>query len=148
MTPTVPPKSSMLVASLSIWMYAAITCAALPFLFAVPQLKTVGSMAPLIAALIVGALVSVPLSILVRRLSGFSAPKGNVWAMLTAREAVFFGVICWGMPLGLMFVVNEFLEHSDPFAVVTSAIIWPVSGVAFGLLARWLGQRRGVGETA
>ncbi len=143
-----PPKSNMLVASLSIWMYAAITCAALPFLYAVPQLKTVGSMAPLIAALIVGALVGVPLSILVRRLSGFSAPQGNVWAMLTAREAVFFGIMCWGIPLGLMFAVNEFLEHSDPFAVVTSAIVWPASGVAFGLLARWRGQRRSGGEMA
>lgn len=142
------PKSSMLVASLGIWMYAAISCAALPFLYAVPRLKSVGSMAPLIAALIVGALVGVPLSIAVRRLSGFSAPQKNVWAMLTAREAVFFGIVCWGVPLGLMFAVNEFLEYADPFAAVTLAVIWPVTGVAFGLLARWLGRRRGIGEIA
>ena len=143
-----PPKSNMLIASLGIWMYAAITCAALPFFYAVPQLKSMGSMAPLIAALIVGALVGVPLSIVVRRMTGFSAPQKNVWAMLTAREAIIFGIICWGLPLGLMFAVNEFLEYANPFAVVTSAIVWPVSGVAFGLLARWLGQRRGVSETA
>ncbi len=74
-------KSSMLVACLGVWMYAAVSCAALPFLFAVPQLKAVGSMAPLIAALVIGALVGVPLSIVVRRLSGFSAPKENVWAI-------------------------------------------------------------------
>jgi len=141
-------KSNMLVASLSIWMYAAVMCAALPFLYAVPQLKTVGSMAPLIAALIVGALVSVPLSIAVHRMSGFDAPKGNVWAMLTAREAVFFGIMCWGLPLGLMFALNEFLETSNPFTVVTSVIVWPASGIAFGLLARWLGRRRGASETA
>ena len=142
------PKSSMLVASLSIWMYAAITCAALPFLYAVPQLKALGSMAPLIAALIVGALVGVPLSNVVCRMTGFNTRQKNVWAMLTAREAVVFGIICWGIPLGLMFAVNEFLKSSDAGAVVTSAVIWPVSGVAFGLLARWLGQRRGVSETA
>jgi hypothetical protein len=142
------PKSSMLVVSLSIWMYAAITCAALPFFYAVPQLKSVGSMAPLIAALIVGALVSVPLSLAVRRLSGFNTPQKNVWATLTAREAVFFGIMCWGLPLGLMFALNEFLETSNPFTIVASVVVWPASGVAFGLLARWLGQRRGVGETA
>jgi len=129
-------------------MYAAVSCAALPFLFAVPQLKTIGSMAPLIAALIIGALVGVPLSIVVRRLSGFSAPKRNVWAMLTAREAVFFGIICWGVPLGLMFVVNDFLASSDPFVAVPHLIIWPVSGVAFGLLARWQAQRRSGSEMA
>jgi hypothetical protein len=141
-------KSSMLVACLGVWMYAAVSCAALPFLFAVPQLKAVGSMAPLIAALVIGALVGVPLSIVVRRLSGFSAPKENVWAMLSAREAAFFGIICWGMPVGLMFAVNEFLEYSSPFAIVSAIIIWPVSGIAFGLLARWQAQRRGGSQNA
>ena len=137
-----PPKSSLLVATLSAWMYAAISCAALPFLYVVPQLKAMGGMAPLIAALVVGALVAIPLSIFVRRMSGFSAPEKNVWAMLTAREAAIFGVVSWGIPVGLMFMVNEFLERSDPFAVVPALVIWPVGGVAFGLLTRWLAQRR------
>ncbi len=141
-------KSSMLIACLGIWMYAAVTCAALPFLYAQPQLKSIGAMAPLIAALVIGALVGVPLSVAVRRLSGFSAPEKNAWAMLTAREAVFFGIIAWGMPIGLMFVVDKFLQDPNLFAIVPLAIVWPVTGVAFGLLARWLGRRRGGGELA
>jgi len=135
-------KPSMLIACLGIWMYAAVTCAALPFLHALPQLKSIGPMAPLIAALIIGAVVGVPLSIVVRRLSGFSAPEKNVWAVLTAREAVFFGIICWGMPLGLMFIVNDFLASSDVFVAVPQLIIWPVTGIAFGLMLRWQAQRR------
>ena len=141
-------KSSMLIACLGIWMYAAVSCAALPFLHAVPQLTSLGPMAPLIAALILGALVGVPLSIVVRRMSGFSAPEKNVWGPLTAREAVVFGITSWGLPLGLMFAVNEFLQSSDPFVIVSAAIVWPASGVAFGLLARWLGQRRRGSEMA
>jgi len=141
-------KSSMLIACLGSWMYAAVTCAALPFLHALPQLNGIGPMAPLIAALVIGALVGVPLSIVVRRLSGFSAPEKNVWGALTVREAVLYGIIAWGMPIGLMFVVNEFLQNSDPFAVVTAAIIWPLSGVAFGLLARWQAQRRSGSQNA
>jgi len=141
-------KSSMLIACLGSWMYAAVTCAALPFLHALPQLNSIGPMAPLIAALVIGALVGVPLSIVVRRLSGFSAPEKNVWGALTVREAVLYGIIAWGMPIGLMFVVNEFLQSSDPLAVVSAAIIWPVSGVAFGLLARWQAQRRSGSQNA
>lgn len=137
-------RISMLFACLGIWMYAAVACAALPFLHAAPQLKSIGPMAPLIAALIIGALVSVSLSIIVRRLSGFGSPRSekSSWAALTTQEAVFFGIVCWGLPMGLMFVVNEFLEYSNPFAVVPAAVVWPVSGIAFGLMARWQAQRR------
>jgi hypothetical protein len=139
-----PPKSSMLVACLGIWMYAAVSCAALPFLYAVPQLKSMGPMAPLIAALVIGALVGVPLSIVVRRLSGFSSPSSekNIWATLTAREAMIYGIISWGVPLGLMFVVNDFLATSDPSVAVPQLIIWPVTGIAFGLMLRWQARRR------
>jgi hypothetical protein len=92
-------------------MYAAISCAALPSLNALSNLKSVGSFAPLFAALIVGALVGVPLSIAVHRLCGLSSSKNetNVWGILTAREAALFGIISWGVPVGLMFIVNEFL---------------------------------------
>jgi len=132
-------KPNMLIACLGIWMYAAVSCAALPFLHALPQLKSIGPMAPLIAALIIGALVGVPLSIVVRRLSGFSSPRSekNVWAALTAREAVLYGIITWGVPLGLMFVVNDFLASSDP-----ELIIWPATGIVFGLMLRWQARRR------
>lgn len=70
-------KSNMLVVSLSTWMYAATSCAVLPFLHALPQLKSIGSMAPLVAALVVGALAGIPLSILVRRLSGVNSPRSE-----------------------------------------------------------------------
>jgi len=143
-------KSSMLVACLGSWMYAAVSCASLPFLHAVPQLKSIGPMAPLIAALIIGALVGVPLSMVVRRLSGFSSPRSdkNTWGALTAREAVLYGIIAWGIPVGLMFVVNEFLQNSKPFAVVSMVVVWPASGIAFGLLARWQAQRRSGSQNA
>lgn len=142
MSATMSPKASMLVAGLGAWMYAATACAALPFLYAIPQLKGAGSMAPLIAALSLGAVVCIPLSISARRMSGLPAPEKNMWAMLTAGEAVFFGVICWGMPLGLMFATDEFLQSADAFAVVPEAITWLLTGVAFGLVARWQAQRR------
>jgi len=143
------PKPAMLITSLSIWMYAAIMCAALPFLYAMPQLVAAGSIAPLIAAAIMGAGVGVPLTIAVRRRTGFGgALQKNAWATLTTREAVFFGIVCWGLPLGLIFVLDEFLKSSDPIAAVPAAIVWPLSGVAFGPAARWLGRRRAVSETA
>lgn len=135
-------KPSMLIACLGSWMYAAVSCAALPFLHAAPELKSIGPMAPLFAALAIGALTGIPLSIAVRRLSGFDAPEKNAWAALTAREAVAFGVISWGMPLALMFVVNDFFDDARPSTLVSGAIVWPVSGIAFGLLARWLALRR------
>jgi hypothetical protein len=141
-----PPKSSLLFVSLSTWMYAAVSCAALPFCYAVPQLKAMGGTVPLLAALVVGALVSIPLSLIVRRMSGFSVPEKNVWSLLTAREAAAFGVMSWGVPVGLMFVVNEFLDRADPIAVIPAVVIWPLAGIAFGLLARWLAQRRGARE--
>lgn len=137
-------KSNMLVVSLSTWMYAATSCAVLPFLHALPQLKSIGSMAPLVAALVVGALAGIPLSILVRRLSGVDSPRSeaNAWATLTAGEAALFGIITWGLPVGLMFVVNEFLQSSNPFVAVPGFIIWPASGTMFGLIARWQAMRR------
>ncbi len=142
-------KPSILIACLGIWMYAAVTCAALPFLHALPQLKSIGSMAPLIAALVLGALVGVPLSIVVRRMSGFSSPRTdkNVWAALTALEAALYGIIAWGMPLGLMFIVNDFLGSPDIFAAVPELIIWLATGIAFGLMLRWQSKRR-VGQDA
>lgn len=138
-----PQRPSMIIACLGSWMYAAVSCAALPFLHASADLKSMGAMAPLIAALVIGALVGVPLSIAVRCVSGFGAPDKDAWASLNKREAVFFGIVSWGIPLGLMFAVNDFLEHSSRLALVTGGIIWPVSGIAFGLLARQLAQRRG-----
>jgi hypothetical protein len=144
------PKSTMLVVCLSTWMYAAISCAALPILHALPTLKSIGSFVPLFAALVAGALIGVPMSITVHRLCGLSSSKSekNVWGDLTTREAAIFGIVCWGVPVGLMFVVHEFLQSSDPFVAVSGFIIWPASGVAFGLIMRWLARRRSGSQVA
>jgi hypothetical protein len=137
-------KPSMLFACLAVWMYAAVACAALPFLYALPQLKSLGVMAPMIAALMIGVVAGLPLSSAARRLSGFGSLKGekNVWAALTAREAVLYGIIAWGVPLGLMFAVDDFLASSDMLEAVPNLIVWPVTGIAFGLMLRWQAQRR------
>jgi len=55
---------------------------------------------------------------------------------------VLYGIITWGVPLGLMFVVNDFLASSDLFVVVPELIIWPATGIAFGLMLRWQARRR------
>ena len=81
---------------------------------------------------------------MVRRLCALNSAysDANVWASLTAYEAAVFGIICWGMPVGLIFLLNELLRSSNLFIVVPSLIIWPASGVAVGLIMRWLSQRR------
>jgi hypothetical protein len=127
-----------------------VACAALPFLYALPQVKGIGSMAPLIAALLLGGLVGVPLSIAARRLSGFGSPRNdkNVWAALTALQAALYGVISWGAPLGLMFVVNDFLKSQDLYAAGPELLVWLTTGIAFGLMLRWQGKRRLARENA
>jgi hypothetical protein len=97
----------------------------------------------LFAALAIGAVPSVLLSIAVRRLSGFGGFTKIDWGALSTREAMSFGVISWGIPLGLVLSLNDFLQNADRFAVVRGLVIWPLAGVAFGLLARWLARRRG-----
>lgn len=140
-------KSQMIVVSLGAWIFAALSIALLPVANAVPVLKSAGGSVPVIAALSVGALIGVPLAVLMRRLCGFEAPDKNVWGVLSKREAKIFGVISWGLPVGLIFVLNEFLQSRDPFAIVPALIIWPITGMAFGAMMRWLAIRRHNRET-
>jgi hypothetical protein len=144
------PKTNMLVAGTTIWMYAALTCAALPVVYAVPQLKSIGPMAPFVAALIAGALVGVPLSIAARRLCcfGSSKIKKTFWATFTAREAMLFGIIYWGVPVGLIFTIYEFLQSQNPFGVAMAVVVWPLAGAAFGLIMRLLRQWHDGSQTA
>jgi len=136
------PKSAMLSAILSAWMFAAVSCAAMPFVHAVPSLKGgTGNFRPLLAAIVIGAAASVPLSFVVRRLCDLGAPTKNAWGSFAPREAAFFGIIGWGIPLGLMFAVNEFLASSQFTVLVPAFIIWPLAGIAFGLLMRWMVRR-------
>jgi hypothetical protein len=135
------PKSTMLAAIVSVWMLAAVSGAALPFMHAIPWLKAAGNFIPLFAALAIGVAVSIPLGLVVRRLCDLgNAPKIS-WKSLSRREAVLFGIIGWGVPVGLVFAENEFLTSSQLFVWVPAIIIWPLAGSAFGLVARWFGQR-------
>lgn len=136
------PKSAMLSAIVSTWMFAATSCTALPFVYAVPSLRGgTGNIIPLLAAMVIGAAVSVPLSLVVRRLCDLAAPTKSTWGSFGQREAAFFGIIAWGLPLGLMFAVNEFLASSRFSVLAPAFIIWPLAGIAFGLVMRWLARR-------
>src|SRR5262245_26433434 len=137
------PKSAILSAIVSAWMFAAVSCAALPFVHAVPSLKGgTGNFTPLLAAIAIGAAASIPLGLVVGRLCDLGAPAKNAWGAFTQREAALSGIIVWGMPLGLMFAVNEFLVSSQFVVLVPACIIWPLTGIAFGLLMRSLARRR------
>ena len=134
------PKSRMLLAMTTTWMLAAVTCAALPFLYAVPQLKSMGQYMPLIVALVVGAAAAFPLSFVARRLCDLGSSPKISWASFSAGQAGAFGVIGWGVPMGLMFAVNEFMKASELWVVIPAVVIWPVAGVAFGLTMRWFAR--------
>jgi hypothetical protein len=139
------PIVEMLSTLTTTWMIFAISCTALPFLHAVPWLQaggTFGDFGPFFAALIVGLAAGVPLSIAARRLCNVGPPTNNVWAILTRGSAAFFGIVGWGLPVGLAFTLDEFLRTKNLFVVLPNAIIWPVAGLAFGLAMRWLALRR------
>jgi len=139
------PKSLMLHAILASWMMAAFAVTALPFLHALPALQARGSFATLAVALVIGVVASVPLSIVARRLCDIELPSAatNAWGLFTSKEAALLGVICWGVPVGLIFVVHEFLQASDIGAAIAGLIMWPVVGIAFGLSMRWMARRNG-----
>jgi hypothetical protein len=138
----ISPKSAMLSAIVSVWMLAAVSAAALPFVHAIPFLKAAGNFVPLVAALAIGAAMCVPLSLAVRRLCGLAKPPKISWTSLSRQEAVLFGIIGWGFPVGLLFAENEFLTSSSFFVLISAITVWPLAGSAFGLLTRWFGQRR------
>lgn len=135
------PKSDIILAALAIWMIAAVSCAAMPVLHAVPSLQAAGTHAPLLAALALGLAVGVPLSLAARRLGDLAPPTKTSWALFEPAQAALFGVIGWGLPVGLIFVTNEFLRSSEPWGVVPGLVLWPLAGIAFGLWTRWLARR-------
>ena len=136
------PQPGMLSSIMTAWMLAAISCAALPFLHAVRDLRSAGGFLPLFIALIIGLVAAVPLSVAARRLCGFDTAGRFSWTSLTAGSAALSGIIGWGLPVGLMFALDEFLRSRNWFVVVPNAIIWPLTGAGFGLVMRWLAQRR------
>lgn len=136
-------KSPMLQAILASWMMAALAIAALPFLHAIPALQAKGSLATLLISLVLGVAGSVPLSIAARKLCDVAPPAAakNGWASFTAKEAALLGVVSWGVPVGLVFVVHEFLLAADVGGAISGLVMWPIVGVAFGLSMRWMAQR-------
>jgi hypothetical protein len=141
----VRPDVEMLSAIATTWMICGISCAALPFMHAVPALQVgggFGDFVPFFAALIVGLAAGVPLSVAARRLCDVGAPTNNMWTSVTRRSAAFFGILGWGLPVGLFFVLDDFLRSKNLFVVVPNAVIWPAAGIAFGLAMRWLALRR------
>jgi uncharacterized BrkB/YihY/UPF0761 family membrane protein len=133
------PKPEMLSSIMTPWMMAAVMCAALPFLHAAPGLQMTewfGGFLPLIIALITGISGGIALTAVARWLSGFTGSWRLSWESLTASSAVLCGIISWGLPIGLIFVVDEFLR-SRSWGALIGAVIWPIAGAAFGLVMRW-----------
>ena len=133
------PKPEMLSSIMTPWMMAAVICAALPFLYAAPGLQTTewfGGFLPLFIALIIGTAAGVSLTAAARRLCGFTGSWRFSWGSLTASSAALAGIIVWGLPVGLMLVVDEFLR-SRSWTALIGVVIWPLAGAAFGLVMRW-----------
>jgi hypothetical protein len=133
----------MLSSIMTPWMMAAVMCAALPFLHAAPGLQTTewfGGFLPLFIALIIGIAAGVSLTAAARRLCGFSGSWRFSWGSLTAGSAALAGIIVWGLPVGLMWVVDEFLRSRNWTALI-GVVIWPLAGAAFGLVMRWLSPK-------
>lgn len=133
-----PPKPEMLMTILSGWMLAAVVCAALPLLHAIAPLVALSSLAPFCAAMIIGIGAIIPLGMATRRLSGYGALAKNAWADLPARSAAYLGVIAFGLPVGLMFVLEMYLQYEDWTILIPAVVLMPGSGAVFGLWMRKL----------
>jgi hypothetical protein len=136
-------KPEMLSSILTPWMMAAAICAALPFLHAAPGLQTTewfGGFLPLFLALVIGIAAGVSLTAAARRLCGLTGSWRFPWESLTASSAALSGIIVWGLPLGLMLAVDEFLR-SRSWSALINLVILPLAGVAFGLMMRWLAPK-------
>ena len=130
----------MLSSIITPWMMAAVICAALPFLYAAPDLQTTewfGGSLPLFIALVIGIAAGVSLTAAVRWLCGLTGSWQFSWDSLTASSAALSGIIVWGLPVGLMFAVDDLLRSRNSAALI-GAVIWPLAGAAFGLVMRWL----------
>jgi hypothetical protein len=133
----------MLSSIMTSWIMAAVICAALPFLYAAPSLQTkewFGGFLPLFIALIIGVVAGISLTAAARRLCGLTGSWRFSWDSLTASSAALSGIIVWGLPVGLMFAVDDFVRSRNWSALI-GAVIWPLAGAAFGLVMRWLGRK-------
>ena len=111
-----PKPDEMLSSFMTPWMMVAVICAALPFLHAVRGLQATewfGGFLPLFIALIIGIAAGVSLTAAARRLCGFTGSWRFSWGSLTASSAALSGIIVWGLPIGLVFVVDEFLRSRN-----------------------------------
>jgi hypothetical protein len=137
-------KPEMLSSIMTPWMMVAVICAALPFLHAARGLQTTewfSGFLPLFIALIIGIAASVSLTAAARRLCGFTGSWRFSWESLTASSAALSGIIVWGLPIGLMLAVDEFLRSRNWTALIGAVIFWPLAGAAFGLVMRWLAPK-------
>ena len=137
-------KPEMLSSIMTPWMMVAVICAALPFLHAARGLQTTewfGGFLPLFIALIIGIAAGVSLTAAARRLCGFNGSWRFSWESLTASSAALSGIFVWGLPIGLMLAVDEFLRSKNWTALIGAVIFWPLAGAAFGLVMRWLAPK-------
>lgn len=137
-------KSEMLSSVMTPWMIVAVTCASLPFLHAVRSLQTtewLGGSLPLFIATVIGIAAGISLTAAARRLCGFSGSWRFSWQSLTPSAAALSGIFVWGLPIGLTLAVDEFLRSKSWTALIGAVIFWPLAGVVFGLMMRWLAPK-------
>ena len=133
-----PKHYHMLWSILTTWIVTAVICAALPFLRAAQSLQTaLDGFLPLIMALVIGLSAGVVLTSLARRLCGIEGSWQLDWGQMTAGSAALAGIIVWGLPLGLVFAVDDFLRAASWSALI-DLLIWPAMGAVFGPAMRWL----------
>jgi hypothetical protein len=137
-------KPELLSSIMTPWMMVAVTCAALPFLHAARGLQTTewfGGFLPLFIGIIIGIAGGVSLTAAARRLCGFTGSWRFSWESLTASSAALSGILVWGLPVGLILTVDEFLRSRSWTALIGAVIFWPLAGAAFGLVMRWLAPK-------
>jgi hypothetical protein len=137
-------KPELLSSFMTPWMMVAVACAALPFLHAARGLQTAewfGGFLPLFIALIIGIAGGVSLIAAARRLCGLTGSWRFSWESLTASSAALSGILVWGLPVGFILTVDEFLRSRSWTALIGAVIFWPLAGAAFGLVMRWLAPK-------
>lgn len=137
-------KPEMLSSIMTPWMMVAVICATLPFLHGARGLQTTewfGGFLPLLIALIIGIAAGISLTAAARRLCGFAGSWRFSWESLTASSAALSGIFVWGLPVGLILTVDEFLRSRNWTALIGAVIFWPLAGAAFGLVMRWLAPK-------
>jgi hypothetical protein len=133
-----PKQYEMLSSILTTWIMTAVICAALPFLRAAQSVQTaLDGFLPLLIALAIGIVAGVALTSLTRRLCGLEGSWRFDWERMTAGSAALAGIIVWGLPLGLVFAVDDFLSAASWSALI-DLLIWPAMGAVFGPAMRWL----------